>query len=133
MKNEFGEWVQQMIDERGWSQSELARRAGTTSTTVSRVINKERLPGIEFCRGIAKAFGLPEIDVLRLAGLASPARAQSTLRDKLVIQLGDMTEEQLGAMERYARALLAEQMMESLRGTTSTGSQSRPHAKPTKN
>lgn len=118
MNLDFSEWLQGMLDERGWSQSELARRANTTSTTVSRVINRDRLPGVEFCRGVAEAFGMQDIEVLRIAGLASPAPKPSTLRDKLTSQLEEMTEEQLSAMERYARALLTEQMLESFRAQT---------------
>lgn len=67
-----------MIDERGWSQSELARRAGTTSTTVSRIISKERLPGVDFCRGVAKALGMRDIEVLQMAGLADPEPPSDT-------------------------------------------------------
>lgn len=78
MKTDFGEWIQSMIDERGWSQSELARRAGTTSTTVSRIISKERLPGVEFCRGVAKALGMRDIEVLQRAGLADPEPPSDT-------------------------------------------------------
>lgn len=60
---------------------------------------------------------------MRLAGLATPANPPSTLRDKLTAQLGEMTEEQLSAMERYARALLTEQVLESIRAKA-------PQAKP---
>lgn len=59
------------MDARGLSQSELARRGGFTPTTVSRILGRERLPGVEFCRGVARAFGLTDIQVLEIAGLAT--------------------------------------------------------------
>jgi transcriptional regulator with XRE-family HTH domain len=71
MNVDFPEWLQAQMSERSWTQAELARRAGTTSTTVYRVINRERKPGVDFCQGVARAFGMRDFDVMKIAGIAA--------------------------------------------------------------
>jgi len=71
MNSQFGDWLNAQLEERGWSQSELARRCNVTSVAISLVVNGERNPGPELCRAIAAALGLPEEKVFRLAGLLS--------------------------------------------------------------
>lgn len=107
MKNDFGEWLQNMIDQRGWSQSELARRAGTTSTTVSRVLSKERLPGVDFCRGVARAFNMTDVDVMRIAGLASnqsPDDAPPSVRE-MISKFTRLSDEDQAYMLKIVTAL----------------------------
>jgi transcriptional regulator with XRE-family HTH domain len=69
--NDFVAWINGEIKAREWSQSDLSRKSGITTAQISRVLNRERLPGIEFCKGIARAFGLKDIQVLEIAGLAT--------------------------------------------------------------
>lgn len=71
---DFPTWLKREMDARGLSQSELARRGGFTPTAVSKILSRERLPGVEFCRGVARAFGLSDIQVLAIAGLATDQR-----------------------------------------------------------
>lgn len=66
---EFADWLMAELRLRGWNSSELARRAGIAPSTVSVVLGNQSHPGLEFCVGIARAFGQPPEDVLRLAGL----------------------------------------------------------------
>lgn len=65
----FTDWLQSALDERGISQSELARRAGVTRSAINGIIMGTRGPGIELCTGIAHALKLPPEEVLRVAGL----------------------------------------------------------------
>ena len=74
MKRTFADWLREQLNARGWSQNELARRAGVTSAAVSYVMTELRAPGPEFCRGVARALGIPEIIVFVEAGLMRPAR-----------------------------------------------------------
>lgn len=69
MSESFVTWLVEQIDSRGWTNSELARRANLVPSTVSMVVSHQKRPGLEFCVGIAQAFGVPPEDVLRLAGL----------------------------------------------------------------
>lgn len=80
MGNQFEEWLQAELTKRGWTQSELARRADTTSTTVSRILNRERMPGVDFCKGVARAFGMRDAEVFRIAGLIGDAVTDEVIR-----------------------------------------------------
>lgn len=75
---DFVTWLTRELNERGWTNSELARRAELVPSTISMVISGRTNPGWEFCLGVARAFGFPPETVLRRAGLlpAVPARVQ---------------------------------------------------------
>jgi len=72
MEKDFVTWVMEELEERGWSYSELARRAGVSASTISMVISGKRSPGWELCAGIAQAFNLSPLRVFALAGLMVP-------------------------------------------------------------
>jgi transcriptional regulator with XRE-family HTH domain len=67
---DFSEWLQSELEQRGWKQSDLSKRSGINSGLLSRIINGERRPGVDTCTAIAKAFGMTDIQVLDIAGLA---------------------------------------------------------------
>jgi transcriptional regulator with XRE-family HTH domain len=41
-----------------WSQSKLARKAGVTSAAISQIEKGDRLPSLDVCRKLAKAFNV---------------------------------------------------------------------------
>ncbi|MFT2018175.1 helix-turn-helix domain-containing protein [Streptomyces sp. 796.1] len=57
----FGLLVRRKRDERGWSQDELAERAGCSGTHVSAVETGRRPPTLRFARGIDKALGTGDL------------------------------------------------------------------------
>jgi transcriptional regulator with XRE-family HTH domain len=69
VSNDFLTWIIQESNKRGWQNSDLARHADISETTISRTLREERGPTLEFCRGIAQAFGMPAETILRMAGL----------------------------------------------------------------
>jgi transcriptional regulator with XRE-family HTH domain len=69
---EFIKWLMEEMTTNGWTNSELARRAGVVPSTVSMVLSRRQRPGLEFCVGIARALHVPPEEVLRLAGLLPP-------------------------------------------------------------
>jgi len=69
MENDFVTWLSNELNTRSWSMSELARRAGITHGAISHVLSESRNPGPDFCKAIARAFGIPPEQVFRLAGL----------------------------------------------------------------
>ena len=66
--DEFREWLASELKKRAWSSSELARRAGISQSSVSNVLGGKQVPGLEFCKGVAKALDMPADRLLRLAG-----------------------------------------------------------------
>lgn len=65
----FAEWITQELDKRGWSRSEAARRGGISASMMDQVIGGFAKPGIRFCEGLARAFGLSLEEVFRRAGI----------------------------------------------------------------
>ena len=72
MDTDFVAWVNEELKRRGWTQSELASRGGFTGAALSKMLSRERMPGIDICKGIAQAFGMKDVDVLRISGLIDP-------------------------------------------------------------
>jgi len=68
----FIAWLGKQLNERGWNNSELARRAGLGNQTIYAIMNGTRKPGIDSCVGIARALHILPEDVLRHAGLLPP-------------------------------------------------------------
>lgn len=73
-------WLLKELRQRGWSQSELARRAEVSTAQVSRVLSGTSDPGYRFCYRVAHALGVPEEQLLRMAGLAEELPKNDTAR-----------------------------------------------------
>jgi transcriptional regulator with XRE-family HTH domain len=104
---EFPDWLNQELNKRGWTYSELARRAGISHSTVSTVISRASKPGPEFCLGIARALGLPPEDVFRKAELLPPLRDDKLTRE-IISLFPLLKKEDMEALVRFARAMAAE-------------------------
>lgn len=68
----FNQWILNQLEYRGWSQAELARRAGIADATLSRIIAGTRQTGPDAALAIARALGERPEKVFRLAGLLPP-------------------------------------------------------------
>jgi len=72
----------QELETRGWTNSELARRAEVVPSTISMIISGSAKPGVDACLGIARAFNEDPVKVFRLAGLLPPLRTRQDLLDE---------------------------------------------------
>jgi transcriptional regulator with XRE-family HTH domain len=90
--NEFGDWLSTEAHKRGWSQNELARRAGKGSSTMSMIASGQNKPGYNFCIAVARALSLPGEEVLRRAGLLPPVAPAIEERDEVLGILGRLNE-----------------------------------------
>lgn len=113
--HEFWEWAEKERQARNLSWAAVERLGGSGNAVVSRRASNLMPPTIDTCRVLAKAFRIDDVEVMRRAGLASQELPPSDVRERVRRQLDQMTEEQLKVVERTARALLAEQLLESLR------------------
>lgn len=94
--NTFAEWLMQQLEERDWSQAELARRAGVTRQAISNLINSNRQVGPEVANGIALALGLPPEEVFRKAGLIPDHGDNRKVAERIAsYKLSDLSKEQL--------------------------------------
>ena len=69
MPNNFADWLNTELEDRGWTFRELARRSGLSGATISNAIAEKTNPGLQFCVGVARAFDMQPEWVLRKAGL----------------------------------------------------------------
>lgn len=85
--------INQELELRSWSYSELARRAGLSQSTISKVMSFAASPGFDFCTGIAKALHLSTEEVLRKAGLLPTLPEETEARREMLYLFDQLTEE----------------------------------------
>jgi transcriptional regulator with XRE-family HTH domain len=90
MGNNFGKWLENQLEERGFTQSELARRARLTQSSISLVISGARQPGPDLVSAVARGLKLPPEQVYRAAGLLPPARDADPLTEEGIHILGQL-------------------------------------------
>lgn len=69
---DFANWLEEKLRERGWQPSDLARKANLGNSTVTRILNQSRGAGPEVCAAIAHILQVPPELVFRKAGLLPP-------------------------------------------------------------
>lgn len=65
---DFPAWLAQRLAAKRWKPAELARQLKMPQQTVSQWLDGENLPEFNSCVKLAKALGLPWVDVLIAAG-----------------------------------------------------------------
>jgi transcriptional regulator with XRE-family HTH domain len=65
-------WLLRKLEEKGWTQSELARRSGVGQVTISRIITGDRKMGTRVATKIAKALNVETSEVLERIGIIKP-------------------------------------------------------------
>lgn len=73
----FTDWLEMELQKRGWSISDLARRAGVKPASLSRILSGTRGIGPDMAVSIANALKLPPVDVFRKAKLLPPSPDES--------------------------------------------------------
>lgn len=86
MEVDLIDWLNRELRERGWSQRELARRAGVSGATISQVLSMQQRPTWEFCASVARALRVPVDDLFVLAGLKRPP-AEPIREEQEVLEL----------------------------------------------
>ncbi len=112
--SEFTDWVITELNQRGWSYSELGRRAEISKGIISPVLGNKRKPGMKFCLGVARAFGMPPEEVLQRAGLSYLKRNESPVTDELAKCASYLPKEDQDILLRLARMMLKERGIESV-------------------
>ena len=111
---DFAEWLNQELLRRGWSQRELARRARTTSTTVSAVISGRRKPSYAIVGKVARALGEPRDKLEVMAGLRDRPRGKADLMLRELYEIAKaLSPENRDQITRIAAMMLREQRLSS--------------------
>ena len=123
MKNnmDFIDWLQEELDKRGWSRSELIRQIRKnghklTGSQLSRIMNREQEGTVEVIIGIASGLSLPREEVFRARGwLLSESIKEAQL--KLSPEVVEVAEEieRLPLAQRHTALRMAKSMTEALR------------------
>jgi len=100
--DDFVNWLGRELEERDWSYQGLADRAGFTRSAVSTVMTRRQNPGLEFCKGVARAFHMRPETVLRRAGLLPPVP-------------GDTDDASLQSWWEFGKQLTPEEREEAIR------------------
>ena len=73
----FEEWLEGQLTARNWRPIDLARAAGLSGPTVTRVLNGDRKIGPDAAVAIARALGVSPVYVFQVAGLLPPEKPQT--------------------------------------------------------
>lgn len=121
---DFGNWLLALCAERDWNAADLARRSGLSQPVISRIVNGERKAGVQTCRAIAHAFGIPIDEVYRRAGLLPPARAKTERVARIIAVIEELPEHEQDFLEEWVRLRLDKQRK---RGRTERRDEPRNH------
>lgn len=106
MVDSFADWLLQQLNQRGWSQAELARNADVSRTAISDVISGKHSAGFDLCVAISHALKLPPETVFRAAGLLpSKPETNERITEALYI-LSMLGEEDIDEIIQIARMKL---------------------------
>ena len=106
METDFVSWLMQERDKHGWSDSELARRAEVVPSTVSMIFSRQKQPGLEFCRGVARALHKPPDLILRIAGLLPPEPEETASLKEAVFLFSHLDEDEQEQFLTLMRGLM---------------------------
>jgi len=85
----FINWVQEIMREKNISQSDIARTGYVKSPAISMFFSyKTKSVGVEMCRAIAAASGLPLETVMQKAGILPPP-SELTPRKRQLLELAE--------------------------------------------
>jgi transcriptional regulator with XRE-family HTH domain len=121
MVDKFSGWLIKQLNQRGWSQAELARNAEVSRTAISDVISEKHTAGFDLCLAISRALKIPPEIVFRAAGLLPPVPPDTQYAEEVLFLLNQLScSEQLEILELLR--FKAERKLESKRITPTRAS-----------
>jgi len=80
----FIDWVKKELDKRGWSNNELGRQMGMSSSAISLVLTGQRKPTWNFCAKLAQVLEKSPASVLRMAELLPPISQDQQFEEQVL-------------------------------------------------
>lgn len=94
-KTIFSDWLLQQLQDKGWSQAELARASGLTRQAISNYINGVvRKPDEDALASIARGLRLPVQTVYQAAGILPPKPEMDEQTERLLHLYNQMTDDE---------------------------------------
>ena len=109
METNFGNWLNKELEKRGWNQSQLAKKAGLGSGTISNIIYGSKRMGIDTAVAIARALKVRPRIVLEAAGLLPAEPATDNDFDEWIYMLSQLPERERDELLEIARLKLERQ------------------------
>ncbi len=106
------EWTEEILREKGWTQSELAERAKLSRTAINDVINGKAKGGYKYAAQVAEAANRPIEEGLQAAGIIDIPPEPNNKTNELIHLAGQMTDGNLGDTIDYAKMKLQQQKRE---------------------
>jgi transcriptional regulator with XRE-family HTH domain len=106
----FSEWLQNEINKRGWSQSDLARAADLNRAVINKLLNGKSHPQPATLEAISRALKLPIETTYRAAGLL-PANSDhdDTLEEAIYVLKNIHSAQRRATAVALLKALIAEE------------------------
>lgn len=105
MDEQFAKWINSFIQNKGWTQAELARRANLSKASISDISSGKINPGYEICMKLAKAMSIPPQEVLRKANLLPNVSVSEEDQENLVFLFDKLSTEKKAMLMSYAKFL----------------------------
>ncbi len=100
----FSNWLIDEMQERGWSQSDLARSSGLSRQAISNYVNRKIItPDENALKAIANALKLTPETVFRAAGLLPPKPEEEVTLEEWRYVLSQLTDEDREELLNIAR------------------------------
>ena len=106
----FSEWLQNEMNKRGWSQSDLARAADLNRAVINKLLNGKSHPQPATLEAISRALKIPLETTYRAAGLLPASSDNDDTLDEAIYVLKNIHSTQRKATAvALLRALIAEE------------------------
>lgn len=99
----FGDWLQDVLDERGWTRADLARAADVRESSLSDVFSGRRKVGTDLATAIADALKIPQEDVYIAAGLLRPKKSRNAIIEQMIHEVQERSVEEQKEFLQYIR------------------------------
>ena len=103
METSFADWLQQVLDERDMSQTDLANAAGVGTGSISDVISGRRKVGKDLATKIARGLRLPPEIVFQKAGILPASHPHSEEVEQIIHEAEEMTRDEQLELLSYIR------------------------------
>ncbi len=102
---EFATWLQKELSLRNWTQGDLARAAGISRETVSKILSFKKSPGTIVLKAIATALKVPDSLIFTKAGLLNKPET-TPLLNEIYNKLTLLSENEQSSILDYINFLL---------------------------
>jgi transcriptional regulator with XRE-family HTH domain len=107
----FPDWLLERLNEKDWSQSDLARAAHIGRSSISEVLSGRRQVGRELATSIANALKLPPEQVFRAAGILPPEN-DDPWADEMSHKLTQLSPGLRAVAERFINSMVEQEEAE---------------------